>query len=202
MPADRPRRAIKCQVDTVPEKLSPLFEKLYEDLGRPSLPPKPRLRTRALTALHSMHGERLFGEPLGYNWLWLWFLDRAFSEGSFDPSIFAKNYERVLSANVARRFFAQGYDLSRQAGWTSGEHSTADGPLCESWASRKSFVRQDGADAAQVQSARDQDPGNPTINFCGGQRRNATPGARPIRRACGIGRPTAKKPGGVSAGPS
>jgi hypothetical protein len=32
--------------------------------------------------------------------LWLWFLDREFHEGSFDHSIFAKNYERVLSAEV------------------------------------------------------------------------------------------------------
>ena len=72
----------------------------------------------------------------------LWFLDREFSEGSFDHSIFAKNYERVLSAEVAKLFFAEVYDLSRQAGWTSDEHFTADGTLIESWASLKSFVEK------------------------------------------------------------
>ncbi len=102
-----------------------------------------------LTALYSVRSERLFCEQLGYNLLWLWFLDREFSEGSFDHSIFAKNYERVLSADVAKLFFAEVYDLSRQEGWTSDEHFTADGTLIESWASLKSFVRKDGADATK-----------------------------------------------------
>lgn len=55
-----------------------------------------------------MRSERLFCEQLGYNLLWLWFLDRELSEGSFDHSVFAKNYERLHSAEV--------YELSRQAG--------------------------------------------------------------------------------------
>ena len=69
-----------------------------------------------LTALYSIRSERLFCEQLGYNLLWLWFLDREFGEGSFDHSIFAKSYERVLSADVAKVFFMEVYDLSRQAG--------------------------------------------------------------------------------------
>lgn len=64
--------------------------------------------------------------------------------------MFAKNYERVLSADVAKLFFAQVYDLSRQEGWTSDAHFTADGKLIEAWASLKSFVRKDGADAQKV----------------------------------------------------
>ena len=35
-------------------------------------------------------------------------------------------------------------------------------------------MRQDGQDRAKVASAKDDDPGNPTINFHGEQRRNAT----------------------------
>jgi len=46
--------------------------------------------------------------------LWLWFLDREFSEGSFDHSIFAKNYERVLSADVAKLFFAEIFPMKFQ----------------------------------------------------------------------------------------
>ena len=69
-------------------------------------------------ALYSVRSERLFCEQLGYNLLWLWFLDREFDEGSFDHSIFAKNYERVLSADAAKLFFAEVYDLvaARKAG--------------------------------------------------------------------------------------
>jgi transposase len=144
VPADHPLRAIKRRVDAVLQKLSPLFNDLYAVEGRPSIPPEQLLKARVLTALYSVRSERLFCEQLGYNLLWLWFLDREFSEGSFDHSIFAKNYERVLSAEVAKLFFVEIYDLSRQEGWTSDEHFTADGTLIESWASLKSFTRKDG----------------------------------------------------------
>ena len=142
MPADHPLRAIKQHVDAVLQKLSPLFDELYAQGGRESDPPEQLLKARVLTALYSVRSERLFCEQLGYNLLWLWFLDRESSEGSFNHSVFAKNYQRVLSADVAKLFFAEMYDQSRQEGWTSNEHFTADGTLIESWASLKSFCAQ------------------------------------------------------------
>jgi transposase len=174
VPGDHPLRAIKRRVDAVLAKLSPLFDQLYAEEGRPSIPPEQLLKARVLSALYSVRSERLFCEQLSYNLLWLWFLDREFSEGSFDRSIFAKNYERVLCADVAKLFFAEVYDSSRQEGWTSDEHFTADGTLIESWASLKSFVRKDGGDQKKVESAKDDDPGNPTINFHGEKRSNHT----------------------------
>jgi len=174
VPSDHPLRAIKRRVDAVLQKLSPLFDQLYAGEGRASIPPEQLLKARVLTALYSVRSERLFCEQLGYNLLWLWFLDREFSEGSFDHSIFAKNYERVLSAEVAKLFFVEVYDLSRQEGWTSNEHFTADGTLIESWASLKSFVRKDGGDQKKVQAAKDEDPGNPSVDFRGEKRCNDT----------------------------
>ena len=174
VPLDHPLRAIKRRLDAVLQKLSPLFDELYEELGRPSIPPEQLLKARVLTALYTVRSERLFCEQLGYNLLWLWFLDREYREGSFNHSVFAKNYERILSADVAKLFFAEVYDLSRQEGWTSDDHFTADGTLIESWASLKSFVRKDRADAKKVQAAKDEDPGNPSINFRGEQRCNDT----------------------------
>jgi len=174
VPAAHPLRAIKRHLDAVLQQLSRLFDQLYEALGRPSIPPEQLLKARVLTALYTVRSERLFCEQRGYNLLWLWFLDREFREGRFNHSVFAKNYERVLSADVAKVFFAEVYDLSRQEGWTSDEHFTADGTLIESWASLKSFVRKDGADAAKVQSAKEEDPGNPSLNFRGEKRGNDT----------------------------
>src|SRR5580704_13144599 len=174
VPADHPLRAIKRRVDAVRKKLSPLFNDLYAKEGRPSIPPEQLLKARVLCALYTVRSERLFCEQLSYNLLWLWFLDREFSEGHFDHSVFAKNYERVLSADVAKLFFAEVYDLSRQEGWASDTHFTADGTLIESWASLKSFVRKDGADQKKVAAAKDDDPGNPTVNFHGEKRRNQT----------------------------
>jgi transposase len=80
VPAAHPLRAIKRHVDAVLQKLSPLFSELYATEGRPSIPPEQLLKARLLTALYSVRSERLFCEQLGYNLLWLWFLDREFSE--------------------------------------------------------------------------------------------------------------------------
>src|ERR1041385_3377856 len=161
IPADHPLRAIKQRVDAVLKKLSGLFDQLYAQSGRPSIPPEQLFKSRVLMALYSVRSERLFCEQLSYNLLWLWFLDRDFGQGSFDHSVFSQNYQRVLSVEVAKLFFAEIYDLSRQEGWTSDEHFTVDGTLIESWASLKSFVRKDGSDDNKVQDAKDDDPGNP-----------------------------------------
>jgi len=117
----------------------------------------------------------------------LWFLDLPaprlglarqaggeFSQGSFNHSVFAKNCRRGLSAEAAGRFFAEVYELSRREGWSSDEHFTVDGTLSESWAGLKSFVRKDGGDARKLQSAKEEDPGNPSVDFRGQQRCNGT----------------------------
>jgi transposase len=174
VPERHPLRAIKKHIEEVLRKLSPLFDQLYAQKGRPSIPPEQLLKARVLCALYSVRSERLFCEQLGYNLLWLWFLDRELSDGSFDHSVFSQNYDRVLSAEVAKLFFAEIYNLSRQEGWTSDEHFTVDGTLIESWASLKSFVRKDGTDEKKVEKAKDDDPGNPTINFHGEKRCNQT----------------------------
>lgn len=174
VPEKHPLREIKKRIDAVLKELSGLFDELYAREGRHSIPPEQLLKARVLMALYSVRSERLFCEQLSYNLLWLWFLDREFSEGSFDHSIFAKNYERVLSAEVAKLFFAQIYEMSRQEKWTSDEHFTADGTLIQSWASLKSFVRKDGTDAKKVEKAKDDDRGNPTIDFHGEKRCNQT----------------------------
>jgi transposase len=161
-------------VDKVLMKLSPLFDGLHADEGRPSIPPEQLLKSRILKALYSVRSERLFCEQLAYNLLWLWFLDRELDEGSFDPTVFTHNYDRVLSADAAKLFFVEVYDLARAEGWTSNQHFTADGTLVEAWASLKRFVRKDGKDQAKVASAKDDDPGNPTVNFHGEKRGNAT----------------------------
>jgi transposase len=174
VPAEHPLRGIKIRVDKVLRQLSPLFDALYADEGRPSIPPEQLLKSRILMALYSVRSERLFCEQLAYNLLWLWFLDRELDEGSFDPTVFTHNYERVLSADVAKIFFVEVYELSRQEGWTSDQHFTADGTLIEAWASLKRFVRKDGTDQNKIAAAQNDDPGNPTVNFHGEQRRNAT----------------------------
>jgi len=174
VPQDHPLRAIKALVEKILKKLSPLFDELYAQEGRPSIPPEQLLKSRLLIALYSVRSERLYCEQLAYNLLWLWFLDRELEEGSFDPTVFTHNSQRVLWAEAAKLFFLEVYDLAREEGWASDQHFTADGTLIEAWASLKSFTRKDGADQKKVARAKDEDPGNPTINFHGEKRSNQT----------------------------
>src|SRR6266853_4067243 len=129
VPADHPLRGIKERVDKVLVKLSPLFDALYADEGRPSIPPEQLLKSRILMALYSVRSERLFCEQLAYNLLWLWFLDRELDEGSWDHSSFSQNQERVLCTEGAQLFFYDVFQLSREHGWASDQHFSADGPL-------------------------------------------------------------------------
>jgi transposase len=118
VPPDHPLRSMKRRAQAVLPRLSPLFNDLHAKEGRPGIPPEQLLKACLLIALFSVRSERLFCEQLGYDLLWLWFLDRALSEGSFDHSVFAKNKERVLSAEMAPLFFAEVYEMARQEKWT------------------------------------------------------------------------------------
>ena len=51
----------------------------------------------------------------------------------------------------------------------SDDHFTVDGTLIEAWASLKSFKPKDGSSDNPP-----DDPGNPTVNFHGERRSNAT----------------------------
>jgi len=59
-------------------------------------------------------------------------------------------------------------------GLLNSDRLVVDGTQIKAWASMKSFVRKDGTDEKKIQSAKDDDPGNPTVNFRGEKRSNAT----------------------------
>jgi hypothetical protein len=87
----------------------------------------------------------------------------------FDASTFSKNRERLLEHEVALRFFDAVVALARHQGLLSDEHFSVDGTLIVAWASQKS-LRPVGRSAQRPPD----DPGNPTVNFHGETRRNAT----------------------------
>src|SRR5215471_10280079 len=77
--------------------------------------------------------------------------------------------QRLIEADIAKRFFARVVEQARRARLLSQEHFTVDGTLIEAWASLKSFKKK-GAPA----SAPPDDPGNPTVDFRGDKRSNET----------------------------
>jgi transposase len=169
VPQDHPLRQIKKQLDEVLKTLSPTFDCMYDEEGRPSIPPERLLKAKVLIALYTIRSERLFCEMLQYNLLFRWFLDLEMSEGTWDASTFSKNQERLLKHHVAVHFFTSVVELAKCEGWSSQEHFTVDGTLIEAWASLKSF-----APKGEKPNTDDSDKGNPTVNFHKEKRSNAT----------------------------
>jgi transposase len=169
VPAAHPLRAIKRHADAALKELSPIFEQMYSEVGRPSIPPERLLKSLLLMALYTVRSDRLFCEMLDYNILYRWFLDMNLDERSFDASSFSKNRERLLTHRVSQRFFDAVVTLARREGLLSDEHFTVDGTLIEAWASLKSFQPK----GSEPKDPPD-DPGNATVDFRGERRSNQT----------------------------
>lgn len=169
VPHDHPLRPIRQMVDAALRGLSPAFEQLYARTGRPSIPPEQLLRALLLQLLFSVRSERMLMEQLEYNLLFRWFVGLSMDDHVWVPTVFTKNRDRLLEGDIARRFFQEVMAEARQRGLLSDDHFTVDGTLLEAWASHKSFKRRDGNDQAPP-----DDPGNPSIDFRGEKRSNAT----------------------------
>ena len=167
--ADHPLRAVRRLTDEVLTTLSPRFDRMYSDMGRPSIPPEQLLRALLLQSLYTIRSERLLMEEIDYSILFRWFVGLSMDDEIWSPTTFSKNRERLLQGDIAAAFFDAVVDQARQAGLLSDEHFTVDGTLLEAWASLKSFRRKD--DGATEPP---DDPGNPTVNFHGDSRRNDT----------------------------
>ena len=187
VPRDHPLRLIKAVADKALAALSPNLDRMYADVGRPSIPPERLLKSSILIALYSVRSERAFCEQLDYNLLFRWFLGMNLVEPSFDPTTFTKNRERLLKHRVGQALFDEVVLEADRKGLLSDEHFTVDGTLIEAAASLKSFKPRDG-DPPQTT---DDDPGNPSVDFHGERRSNAThqsttdPEARLLRKGKG-----------------
>jgi transposase len=168
VPADHPLRPIREMVGVVLRELSPEFARLYPKTGRPSIPPEKLLRALLLQLLYSIRSERQLIEQLDYNLLFRWFVGLSMDDPVWDPTVFTKNRERLLRGDIARAFFERVVAQAQARELLSAEHFTVDGTLIEAWAGLKSFKPKGEA------AGPPDDPGNPTVNFHGERRRNAT----------------------------
>jgi len=185
VPADHPLRPIRRMVDAALKALSPAFSRLYSVQGRPSIPPEKLLRALLLQVLYTIRSERMLMEQLEYNLLFRWFVGLNMDESVWVPTVFTKNRDRLWNGDIAGKFFAQVLEQARAADLLSDEHFSVDGTLIEAWASQKSFRRKDQP------APPPDDPGNPTVDFRGETRSNAThesttdPDARLARKSGG-----------------
>jgi transposase len=171
VPKDHPLRAVRAMVDAALRQLGPRFDAIYAVHGRPSIAPEKLVRALLLQVLYTVRSERLLMEQLDYNLLFRWFVGLNLDEPVWDATVFSKNRERLLRGGIAQGFFQAVLDQAGAQGLLSDEHFTVDGTLIEAWAGHKSFKRKDQGAA---NNPPDDDPGNPSIDFHGEQRRNDT----------------------------
>jgi hypothetical protein len=61
------------------------------------------------------------------------------------PTVFTKNRDRLLGADVARKFLAELMNHKELRGLLSDEHFSVDGTQIAAWASMKSFKAKEGS---------------------------------------------------------
>ena len=160
VPEDHPLREIRKLTDAVLVSLNDEFDTLYAASGRPSIAPEYVLRALLLQAFYSVRSERQLVEQLDYNLLFRWFVGLGMDDAVWNHAVFSKNRDRLLTSDVAQRFFAEVNRLAKR--FMSDEHFTVDGTLIQAWASQKSFRRKDGSDDGDGTNFRGQKRSNET----------------------------------------
>ena len=107
VPKDHPLRPIRAMVDQALADLCPDFTKMYSHTGRPGVPPEKLLKALLLQAFYSIRSVRLLMEEINYSILFRWFLDLGLDDRVWDHSTFSQNQERLLTSEVAKKFFSR-----------------------------------------------------------------------------------------------
>src|SRR4029434_4618170 len=105
---------------------------------------------------------------LHYNLLYRWFVGLGVDDPVWVPTVFSKNRDRLLEADVARKFLCELLSHKEVRALLSDEHFSVDGTQVAAWASMKSFVAKDGSDEPPSLGR------NGERDFHGEQRRNET----------------------------
>ena len=169
IPADHPLIAIRTILNQALREMDRLFESIYEDRGRYSVPPEWLLRGLVLQALYGIRSERLLCEQLGYNMLYRWFVGLGMEDIPWDHSTYTQNRDRLIAHDVIKTLFGQVMERARKADLLSAEHFSVDGTLIRAWASHKSFVPKDGPPPDNGGSK-----SNPEVDFKRQKRSNDT----------------------------
>lgn len=169
VPAGHPLVAIREILNRALRDMDVLFESIYDERGRYSVPPEWLLRGLVLQALYGIRSERLLCEQLGYNMLYRWFVGLSMDDAAWDHSTYTRNRDRLIEHEVVRGLFGQVMQQAKEAQLLSAEHFSVDGTLIRAWASHKSFVPKDGPPPPSSGSR-----SNPEVDFKRQKRSNET----------------------------
>ena len=183
VPSDHPLRFIRPLVDV--KKLRKICAPLYSAFGRPSVPPEQLFLALLGGYILSITSERKLMMEVQCNMALRWIVGLGIQEQVWDASTFSQNRRRRFDGSgVLERLF----DETVKRGFAQkliSTHVSADGTLVRANASFKSFapieVAMNGEEYKKrlraednAQEEHDHDQGNPTVNFRGEKRSNAT----------------------------
>jgi transposase len=146
VPQRHPLRKIRQIVNDALGDLDGEFSALYASEGRPSIAPEKLLRASLLQAFFSVRSERQLIEQIDYNLMFRWFVGLGIDDPVWDVTVFTKNRDRLLDAEVAAKFMTAVLAHREIKPLLSNDHFSVDGTLIDAWASLKSFRAKDGSD--------------------------------------------------------
>jgi len=169
VPADHPLRAIRVMVNAALAELDAEFEALYAPIGRPSIPPEKLLRSSLLQAFYTIRSERQLMERLNFDLLFRWFVGLGIDDEVWDHSVFSKNRDRLLEAEISAKFLAAILTQPEVKRLLSNDHFSVDGTLVQAWASLKSFKAKNDDEEPPPADGRNEE-----VDFRGEKRSNRT----------------------------
>jgi transposase len=143
VPKKHPLRSLKPLVDSALSNLDSEFDTLYASTGRPSIPPEYLLRGLVLQFLYSIRSFPLLMDHIQSDMAFRWFIGLSIEDKVWDQSVFSYNQERLIKADIGRRFLEEITKQAAKKGLLSSDHFSVDGTLLESLASIKSFRKDD-----------------------------------------------------------
>jgi len=189
VPEDHPLRKIRPLIDA--ERIRQLCAPFYcEDNGRPSIPPEQLFMALLGGYLLGVRSDRKLIMELQCNMAFRWFVGLDITSPVWDASTFSKNREgRFDESGVLESLFDDTVKVAMKKGLVSS-HWSVDGTAVRADASYKSFVPIEVYQSAKeykkairgnpkpkeepVKIKKDDDPGNPTVDWSGQRRSNKT----------------------------
>jgi transposase len=189
VPEDHPLRKIRSLIDA--ERIRQLCAPFYcEDNGRPSIPPEQLFMALLGGYLLGVRSDRKLIMELQCNMAFRWFVGLDITSPVWDASTFSKNREgRFDESGVLETLFDDTVKTAMKKGLVS-THWSVDGTAVRADASYKSFVPIEvyqspkeykktirGSSKPKEEPAKikkDDDPGNPTVDWSGKTRSNKT----------------------------
>ena len=131
IPAGRPIRKIRKVVDQALAEMDDVFDAMYAETGRPSIPPEQLLRALAVQMIHTIRSERQLMKRINYDMLFRWFVGLSLDDLAWHPVTFTKNRDRLLAHGVDKWFLAKVNQQAYSRRLLSHDHFSLDGTLLD-----------------------------------------------------------------------